>query len=256
MFDTHAHIHDAAFEADRDAVIRRAKAAGIERIVTVGCDVDDSRRAIVDAQRYGISAAVGVHPHEAKGAPEDVAVLLSAMLARPPVVAIGETGLDFYYDHSPRDAQERLLRAQIRIARERDFPVIFHVRDAHERMLEILREEFSPEMHGVVHCFTGNAEQARAYTGEFGLLLGIGGIVTFKNAAALCEAVRAVGLDALLLETDCPYLAPVPMRGKRNEPAFMTYTAEHLCAILGVARADLIAATTRNAQRLFPQTEA
>jgi TatD DNase family protein len=251
MIDSHAHIHDSAFDADRDAVMGRARDAGISTTVTVGCDLEDSRRAIETARRYGIAASVGIHPHEAKLAPADLVAALTPLLDESRVVAIGETGLDFFYDRSPREEQERVLRSQIRTARDRGLPVIFHVRDAHERMLEILREEFMPEMRGVIHCFTGSAEDARRYTGEFGLFLGIGGIVTFKNATPLREAAAAAGVAALLLETDCPYLAPIPMRGKRNEPAFMAHTAECLAQALGIEPSALAAATDRNASELF-----
>ena len=251
MIDTHAHIHDPAFEEDRDAVMARARAAGIETLVAVGTDLQDSERAIEASSLYGVPASVGIHPHEAAAAPEDIAAAFAPLLKAPRVVAIGETGLDFYYDHSPREAQERVLRAQMRVARERNLPLIFHVRDAHEQMFDMLRQEFAAPMRGVVHCFTGNTEQARIYVGEFGLLLGIGGILTFKTAGDLRDAVKAVGIEAVILETDCPYLAPIPMRGKRNEPAFMTYTAERLAQILGILPSIVSETTTNTAKTLF-----
>jgi TatD DNase family protein len=251
MIDSHAHVHDPAFDADRDAVVERARTAAITRIVTVGCDLEDSRRAADAAKRYGIEASVGIHPHEAKDAPEDVAAAFAPLLESSEVVAIGETGLDFFYNHSPRDAQERVLRAQIAVARERGLPLIFHVRDAHDRMVEILREELQPKTRGVIHCFTGNAQQARVYVEEFGLYLGIGGVLTFKTAGDLREAVKAVGIEHLLLETDCPYLAPIPMRGKRNEPAFVKYTCEQLAQVLGLAPSVVDAATTANVTAVF-----
>jgi TatD DNase family protein len=251
MIDSHAHVHDKTFDADRDAVMARAREAGVEMLITVGCDLADSKRAIEAAQRYGIAASVGIHPHEAKDAPEDVATAFAPLLKERGVVAIGETGLDFYYDHSPHEVQERVLRAQIRIARERDLPLIFHVRDAHERFVEVLREEFVAGMRGVVHCFTGNVDEARIYVDEFNLFLGIGGVLTFKTAEALRDAVKSVGLEPLLLETDCPYLAPIPMRGKRNEPAFMTHTLERIAQTLGIDRATVIASTTQTANSLF-----
>lgn len=254
MIDSHAHVHDPAFDADRAAVVERARAAGISRIVTVGCDLEDSRRALETAKRYGIEASIGIHPHEAKDAPEDVAAAFAPLLDEREVVAIGETGLDFFYNHSPRDAQERILRAQIAVARERGLPLIFHVRDAHERMVEILREELQPGTRGVIHCFTGNAQQARVYVEEFGLYLGIGGVLTFKTAGDLREAVKAVGIEHLLLETDCPYLAPIPMRGKRNEPAFVTYTCEQLAQTLGNWPSVIAETTTKNSDSLFPTT--
>jgi TatD DNase family protein len=250
MIDTHAHVHDKQFDDDRDAVVERARAAGIEAIVTVGCDLDDSARAIACAHRYGLRASVGIHPHEAKTAPKDLAAAFDALLD-PSVVAVGETGLDYYYDHSPRDAQQHVLRAQIRFARERDLPVIFHHRDAYDDFIAILREEFTPGMRGVIHCFTGDASQARTYVDEFGLRLGIGGVLTFKAADGLRNAVRAVGLDPLILETDCPYLAPIPHRGKRNEPAYIAATAQRLSDVLDVSLTDILARTDANAKALF-----
>ena len=254
IFDCHAHVHDRQFDGDRDAVVERARAAGVETILTVGCDLDDSRRALEAAGRYaGIYASVGVHPHEAKAAPNDLAAAFAPLLAGERAIAIGETGLDYYYDHSPRDAQAHVLREQLRIARERNLPVIFHQRDAYDDFIAILHAEFSPGMRGVIHCFTGDAGQARTYVDDFGLKLGIGGVATFKTAEILRDAIRAVGIEHLILETDCPYLAPVPMRGRRNEPAFIVHSAETVAHVLGVSRSDVDAATTKTARTLFTQ---
>jgi TatD DNase family protein len=251
MIDTHCHLHDKQFEGDREQTVTRAYDAGITAMLAVGCDLADSERAIAIAKRYGMYASVGIHPHEAKDAPDDIAAAFAPLLIDAPVVAIGETGLDYYYDHSPRDAQAAVMRAQLRFARDRDLPLIFHQRDAFDDFLRILREEFSGEMRGVVHCFTGNAEQARTLTGEFGLALGIGGVVTFANAGALREAVRAVGIDSILLETDAPYLAPVPVRGRRNEPSYLTHVAAKLAEVLGIGIDEIGATTDRNAYNLF-----
>lgn len=251
MIDTHCHIHDRKFDADRDGVVERARAAGVSGMLTIGEDLADSARAIAAAGRYGIAAAAGIHPHEARNAPAELAEPLCALLEDPLVVAVGEMGLDYYYEHSPRDAQARVLRAQLGVAREAGLPVVFHQRDAFEDFTAILRDEWTSGMRGVVHCFTGSPEQALTYTGEFGLLLGIGGVVTFPNAEPLREAVRAAGIDNIALETDCPYLTPVPMRGKRNEPAFITHTAARVAAVLGMPPADVAARTDDNARRLF-----
>lgn len=251
LIDTHAHIHDKAFDEDRDAVVERMRAAGIETAVTVGCDMADSMRALDTAMKYGIYASVGIHPHEAKDAPEDFASAFEPFLANDRVRAIGETGLDYYYDRSPREAQKRVLRAQIALARERNYPVIFHHRDAFEDFAAVLREEWRAGMRGIIHCFTGDTAQAQTYVREFGMRLGIGGVITFKSAQPVRDAVKSVGLEHLILETDCPYLAPVPHRGKRNEPAYVSVTADALAQLLETTPADVAAATTRNARNVL-----
>jgi TatD DNase family protein len=257
MIDTHAHVHDRGYDDDRDAVLARAREAGVDRIVTVGCDLDDSRRALEVAEMHDLLATIGIHPHEASGAPDDLAAAFDELRAQAPerIVGVGETGLDYYYDHSPHDAQARVLRAQLDYARERALPVVFHQRDAYDDFVAILRERWDPAVQrGVIHCFTGDAAQARTFVTEFGMRLGIGGVVTFKTAEPLRDAVRAVGLDALVLETDCPYLAPIPHRGKRNEPAYVADTAAVVARVLACSVADVHAVTTRNATALFGLT--
>ncbi|HEY5426699.1 MAG TPA: TatD family hydrolase [Candidatus Tumulicola sp.] len=251
MIDTHGHLHDPRYDGDRDATVARARAAGVTHMLAVGCDLADSNRAIDAAKRYGLSASIGIHPHEAKDAPADIPAAFAPLFGDAPIVAIGETGLDYYYAHSPHDAQAAVLRSQLRFARDRGLPLIFHQRDAYDDFVAILRAEFPPGTRGVVHCFTGNAEQARELTGNFGLTLGIGGVVTFANAGGLREAVRAVGLGSIVLETDCPYLAPVPVRGQRNEPAFLPHVASKLADVLGVEIDDVVSVTDRNAKELF-----
>lgn len=251
MIDTHAHVHDTSFDDDRDPMLLRAKDAGIETLITVGCDLSDSQHALECAHRYGLSASVGIHPHEAKDAPTDIEAAFAPFLADPRIVAIGETGLDYYYRHSPRETQMDCMRAQIRIARAHHYPMIFHHRDAFDDFHRILKDEFVSGMRGVVHCFTGNTEQARTYVDEFGLKLGIGGVITFKSAQTIRDAVLAVGVEHCILETDCPYLAPVPHRGKRNEPAFMRDTAQALATLCGRSLEDVLAATDSNARTLF-----
>jgi TatD DNase family protein len=252
LIDTHCHLHDKQFEPDLENAIVRALESGVTGMVTVGCDLNDSERAIAVAQRFGLRASVGIHPHEAKDAPAGAGTFVAALSRRNGVVAIGETGLDYYYHHSPKDAQVRVLREQIAVARDVRLPLIFHHRDAFDDFTAILRDEYDPNtMHGVVHCFTGNAGQARTFVDEFGLMLGIGGVLTFPNAQSLREAVGAVGPGALVLETDCPYLAPVPMRGRRNEPTFITHTARKLAEVLDVPLEEIVATTDRNALSLF-----
>lgn len=252
MIDTHCHLHDRRYDDDRSATVDRAREAGLTAMLTVGCDAGDSAAAIETARLFGLAASVGIHPHEARHAPDDIAAVFDGLRAGgAPVVAVGETGLDYYYDHSPRERQADVFRAQLRYARERDLPLIFHQRDAHDDFVAMLREEFRPPMRGVVHCFTGNSEAAQMFTSEFGLLLGIGGVLTFANAGGLRDAVRAAGLKALLLETDAPYLAPVPLRGKRNEPAFVAHVADKLAELFGATRQEVSAVTDRNARALF-----
>ncbi len=251
MIDTHAHVHDAKFDEDRAAVIDRAQTADVTTMVTVGCDVADSFRALECAREYRLYSSVGIHPHEAKDAPADIPAIFDSFLRDPRVVAIGEAGLDYYYDHSPRDVQRRVLREQLELAREAGFPFIFHQRDAFDDFLEILRERWAPPMRGVVHCFTGDAAQAQTLTQEFGLYLGIGGVLTFKTAEPLREAVRSVGLGSLVLETDCPYLAPIPHRGDRNEPAYVALTAARLAEALECGVDEVVATTDANARNLF-----
>jgi TatD DNase family protein len=251
MIDTHAHVHDKKFDVDRAAVIDRARAAEVVTMITVGCDAGDSLRALECAREYRIYSSVGIHPHEAKDAPADIPAVFEPFLRDPRVVAIGEAGLDYYYDHSPREVQRRVLREQLALARETAFPFIFHQRDAFEDFLRILREAWSSPMRGVVHCFTGDTEQAQTLTQEFGLYLGIGGVLTFKTAEPLREAVRAVGLRSLVLETDCPYLAPIPHRGERNEPAYVAFTAARLAEVLECGVDEVVATTDANARNLF-----
>lgn len=251
MIDTHCHVHDRKFEGDRDEVIARARAAGVTTMLTVGESIEDSRNAIAIGERYELPVAIGIHPHEAKDAPSDVAAALTRLLEKPGVAAIGETGLDYYYLHSPRESQAAVLRSHLALASETALPVVFHQRDAFEDFIAILRERWHDGMRGVVHCFTGTPREARTLVDEFGLFLGIGGVLTFPNAGTLREAVQAIGPGRLLLETDSPYLAPVPMRGKRNEPAYVGHTAAKLADVLGMPVDELVAATNENALTLF-----
>jgi TatD DNase family protein len=252
VIDTHCHLHDARFDDDRAAAIARALDAGVGRMISVGCDIRDSECAIAVASEYDLCASVGIHPHEAEDVPDDYLQTLRALAGGERVVAIGEIGLDYYYNHSPHGDQLRVLREQLGLARDLQMPVIFHQRDAFEDFAGVLREEFRDGMRGVVHCFTGDPEQAELLVREFDLKLGIGGVLTFKNAQALRDAVVRVGLDALVLETDAPYLAPIPMRGKRNEPAFVAYVAQMLSELFGVDPEIVDEATSRNAAELFP----
>jgi TatD DNase family protein len=254
MIDTHAHVHDHAFDDDREAMLARARERGVDAVVTVGCDLEDSRRACEISGRYGLAATIGIHPHEAKDAPDDLPAAFDALRERfgARIVAIGETGLDYHYDHSPREVQRAVLSTQLAYARARGLPLVFHQREAHEHFVEALRDGYDPRtQRGIVHCFTGTPDEARVFAGEFGLVLGIGGVVTFKTATALRDAVKEVGLDAIVLETDCPYLAPIPHRGRRNEVAFVADTARAVAGVLGVSVETVVARTDANARRVL-----
>ncbi len=250
MIDTHAHVHDKAFDDDREAMLERARSHGITQIISVGCDLSDSVRALECALRYHLFASAGIHPHEAKTAPPMLEAALAPLLDDAHTVAVGECGLDYYYDHSPREVQQRVLREHIALAKARTLPLIFHQRDAFEDFTAILREELGGA-RGVVHCFTGDTHQARVLIEEFGLLLGIGGVLTFKNAQPLRDAVRTVGATHCILETDAPYLAPVPHRGTRNEPAFVAHTAAYFAQLCALSREEVVSVTSRNAAALF-----
>ena len=249
--DTHAHIHDPRFDSDRDMVIDRARDIGVDVMITVGTDLDTSRAAIALAEQHPFMyAAVGVHPHEVKDLTSETLVELRGLAAHPRVVAYGEIGLDYYYDHSPRDTQRGRFKDQLQIARAVDLPVVIHTRDAQEDTLTILAEEWKGRP-GVFHCFTGDPAYATQAL-QLGFMVSFSGIVTFPKAAELREAVRVVPLDRLLIETDCPYLAPVPHRGKRNEPAYLPAVAETIAAERSPTSLDEIArASADNAKTLF-----
>ena len=252
MIDSHAHLDMDRFDEDRDAVIARAKSAGVEAILSLAMvDEEDSyKNALPLVATHDFYTAVGCHPHDAKIFDEKGGeALLRELASGPRVVAIGEIGLDFHYDSSPREEQREVFRRQIRLARELELPVIVHHREAEEDLAAILEEE-SAGVRGILHSFTASlatAEMAIAH----GFLISFSGILTFKNAEPLREAARALPLDKLLVETDCPYLAPVPYRGKRNEPAFVRETADCLAEIKGISERDVEAATDENFYRFF-----
>lgn len=257
LIDSHCHIDGDQFDADRDDVVRRAREAGVVAMLNVGTGdpgSDDFRRAVAVAERYeDVFAAVGVHPHDAKlynDAAEEH--LVELVRSSEKVIAWGEIGLDFYYDHSPRDVQGSVFRRQIRKARELGLPIIIHSRDADEETVQVLREECScPDFRGgIMHCFGGAPKMAQELM-SIGFLISFAGNVTFKKAENLREAARVVPLDKLLVETDCPFLTPVPFRGKRNEPSFVAHTAEFLAALYSVPPETLAQRTTANFCEFF-----
>jgi TatD DNase family protein len=247
--DSHCHLDFPDFAPERDAVIARAQAAGVSTMLTIGTRLDqfDGVRALAEANPR-IWCTVGAHPHEAADHTELTAERLVALAAHPRVVGIGETGLDFHYDLSPRDQQERVFRAHIAASQATGLPLIIHAREADAEIAAILRAEKPPP--GVLHCFTGTRALAETVL-DLGFYISISGIVTFRNAEALRAIVRDLPLDRLLVETDAPYLAPVPYRGKRNEPAFVVATAAFVAELKGTTAEALAAATTANFFRLF-----
>ncbi len=252
LFDTHAHLGlESFYEKDLKEVLARADDAGVKFIATVGINLEESRKAVaIAAGHERVFAIVGVHPHEAKGVTDATLEEMARLARHEKVVAYGEIGLDFYRNRSPRRAQIAVFRDQIRLARDLGLPIVIHDRDAHEETLRILREEKADEVGGIIHCFSGDVRMAWDCI-AMGFLVSIPGAVTFKKAKQVHDVVREVPLDYLLVETDCPYLTPVPHRGKRNEPAYVRYTAEAVAALKGVTLGEVAAATTQNALRVF-----
>ncbi len=255
LIDTHCHLDFPDYQADLPAVLRRAYDAGVRRIITVGIDLPTSRAAIDLARHHqALFAAVGVHPHHVKELTEADYALLRDLAGQPEVVAYGEIGLDYVKDYSPPAVQRDHFRWQVALARELDLPLIIHDREAHADTLAILREAVPLAAGGVMHCFSGDAAFAEEVL-ALGFYISIPGVVTFPRAAAMQEAVRQVPLDRLLLETDGPFLAPVPRRGKRNEPQLLLYTAQKVAELKGISPDEMARATTANAERLFRLAE-
>jgi TatD DNase family protein len=249
LVDSHCHLDFPDFAEERDAIIARARAAGVTTMLTIGTRLDQfpGVRAIAESDP-DIWCSVGAHPHEAADHASLSAADLVALAAHPRVVGIGETGLDFHYDHSPRDIQERAFRTHIAASRASGLPLIIHARAADDEMARILREERPPP--GVMHCFSSGRALAEAAL-DLGFYISLSGIVTFKNAEDLRAIARDVPLARLLVETDAPYLAPVPYRGRRNEPAYVAVTATAVAALKGIEPEELAAATSENFFRLF-----
>ncbi len=249
VFDSHAHLDDNRYDADRDDVLERSlrELAGV---VNPGTDLADSQVAVRLAQRYEhVWAAVGFHPHEARLMQAGDEARLAELASDPKVVAIGEIGLDYYYDHSPRDVQQAVLIRQLDLARQLSLPVIVHDRDAHGDVMAIIKRE-GKGLSGVFHCYSGSLEMAEELI-KLGFYVSFGGPLTFNNAVKLQEVARKVPLERILLETDSPYLTPQPFRGQRNEPLHVRLVAERLAQLRGLTPAAVAEATTRNVETLF-----
>ena len=251
LIDTHTHLDDARYNDDRDATIARAQEVGVTTFITIGCDLTTSRAAVALAGRLPfVYASVGVHPHEVKHIADDWYDELQRLAQHEKVVAYGEIGLDYHYNHSPPKLQRERFREQICLARDLALPIIIHTREAQEDTIAILREERAGEIGGVFHCFSGDAWLAKDAL-DLGFLLSFSGVITFQNASMLRDIVKTVPMDRILIETDCPYLTPVPYRGKRNEPAHVRFVSQKIAEIKAVPVERVEAETTRNAERLF-----
>lgn len=253
LIDTHAHLNDAKYDDDRDACLERCRANQVRQVINIGSGYgfESNARSLEVARRYrGVFSTVGLHPHEADQWTPEIEARLEAMAADPKVVAVGEIGLDYYYKNSPPAVQEATFRHMIRLALRLAKPVVIHNRDAHADTERILRDEGGGKVRGVIHSFTGLPDDAKRFL-EFGFFVSIPGIVTFKNAANVQASAQMIPEDRLLVETDSPFLTPVPYRGKRNEPAYVRYVLEAIAALRGADAEALAAATTANARGLF-----
>lgn len=248
IFDTHAHYDDSRFDEDRDELLSSLPEKGVSHIVNCGCDLKSSKTTLALSERYDfIYAAVGVHAHEAEEATESDLVEIEKLYQHEKVVAVGEIGLDYHYDFSPRERQIEIFERQLILAKELGLPVIVHDREAHEDTMKLLKK-YRPE--GVVHCFSGSREMAKEIE-KLGMYIGMGGAVTFKNAKRPVEVMEYLPIDRLLLETDAPYMTPVPFRGTRCDSAHIAFTAEKIAEIKKTDVQELIDVCNRNAKRLF-----
>jgi TatD DNase family protein len=255
FIDSHCHIDGEAFDGERDEMVQRAKDAGVVAMLNIGTGNPhdgEIEKAVKVAENYeNVYASVGVHPHDARLYDDKAEENLINLTKSEKVIAWGEIGLDYYYDHSPRDVQCEVFIRQIRTAKSLDLPIIIHSRDADDETVEILTRECSYEnFKGIMHCFGGTAEMAKALM-EIGFLISFAGNVTFKKAENLRDAARVVPLEKLLIETDCPFLTPIPFRGKRNEPAFVVHTAQFLADFYGIKIEKLANQTTQNFLNFF-----
>ena len=251
LIDSHAHLDDRRFDKDRDKLIKSFKKSGIDLIINPGADISSSIKAVSLSEEYdNIYAAVGVHPHSAKEMDDSTVEILKSFTGRDKVVAIGEIGLDYHYDNSPRDVQRKRFIEQLHLAKEVNLPVIIHSRDAAGDTFDILKDAQDGSLEGVLHCYSGSVEMAREYI-KLGFYISLAGPVTFKNSRVLKEVAKDVPLDKLLIETDSPYLTPEPYRGKRNEPIYVRYVAGTIAEVRGLAFEEVAKATSENAKRLF-----
>ena len=248
IFDSHAHYNDEQFDIDRDSLLASLPEAGIVGIINCGTDVKSSLESLVMAEKYPfVYAACGYHPESALDFTDDNLLEIEKMLTHEKCVAVGEIGLEYHYDFVPKDVQKYVFEKHLELAVKYDMPVIVHDREAHADTMELLKK-YNPK--GVLHCYSGSAEMAKEVL-KMGMYIGLGGAVTFKNAVKPVEVAEMIPLDRLLLETDCPYMAPVPMRGKRNNSAYIEYVAEKIADIRGISSQELLCITAENTKKLF-----
>lgn len=251
MFDSHSHIHDDKFLDDLDEVLKRAYAAGVRHLVTVGCDIETTQKAKNAAHKApNIYFSAGFHPHEAKFLSDENLELIKKLAEDPKCVAIGECGLDFYYEHSSKAQQESAFIKQIALAQELNLTLIIHLRDAHEACVEILQKYLKPGQKIVIHCFSGSLEEAWFFA-RMGCLISLSGIVTFKKPGDLLKVAEELPLDKLLIETDCPYLSPHPHRGQRNEPAYLKFTLQAIARARGQSEEEVAQKLYQNSLEFF-----
>lgn len=250
FFDTHAHLSDEAFDSDRLELIPKLHKAGVTKIIDVACDVRTVDRTIELLNAFPfIYGTVGMHPHDVKYMDNVMMDRIEACLKHEKMLALGEIGLDYHYDLSPREEQKRWFGAQLELAKQLNYPVVLHIREAFGDCMDILRANRSG-LHGVMHCYSGSVETAFECL-DLGLVFSFGGAVTFKNAKKPIEVIKALPLDAILLETDCPYMTPVPHRGERNDPGFIHFTAEKIAEIRNMSVDEVAELTYKNANRVF-----
>ena len=251
IIDSHAHLDDRRFDRDRDMIIKKLQDNGIELAINIGADLKTSIASVSLAEKYkNIYAVVGIHPHSAKEMDDSTIEILRSFASREKVVAIGEIGLDFYRDLSPRDVQRKSFRDQLKLAKEVNLPVVIHSRDADQEVFDTLKQAQDGNLRGVLHCYSGSVELAMEFI-KLGFYISLAGPVTFNNARVPKEVAKAVPLDKLLIETDSPYLTPEPYRGKRNEPIFTKYVAGTIADLRGISYQELAKATNRNTKELF-----
>lgn len=253
MIDSHAHLDDEKFDFDREVLIENLKKNGVDFVYNIGADLESSIKSVELSRKYeNIHAVIGIHPHDADSYTDEVEEKLIELAKDKNVRAIGEIGLDYFYDNSPRDIQIEIFKRQIELANKLKLPVAIHSRDASGDTFEIVKnaKEKYPEMVFLIHCYSQSVELMYEYI-KLGCYIALGGVVTFKNSKIAKEVAKKVPIDKLLLETDCPYLAPVPMRGKRNEPMFIKYTAKEIADIRGISVEELIAHTDENTKRFY-----